>query len=80
VDKWGERFERLEREQQEAAQRVAQKGGVVVPTKKSAERMGVGIDGATIHIRQEDWKELKVGCLFDIEVRPISDQETQEWL
>jgi hypothetical protein len=80
VDKWGERFEVLEKERQEAAQGLAQKGGVVVPLSKSAERMGAGIDGANIHIRQEGWKELKVGCLFDIEVRPIFDQETKEWL
>jgi hypothetical protein len=80
VDKWGERFEKLERERREAAQRVVQAGEVVIPTKKSAERMGVGIDGATIHIRQEGWKELKVGCLFDIEVRPIFDKESKEWL
>jgi hypothetical protein len=80
VDKWGERFEELEKERQEAAQRLVQKGGVVVPPSKSAERMGAGIDGAKIHIRQEGWKELKVGCLFDIEVRPIFDKESKEWL
>jgi hypothetical protein len=80
VDKWGERFEMLEKERQAAAQQLVQKGGVVVPLHKSAERMGAGIDGAKIHIRQEGWKELKVGCLFDIAVRPIFDQESKEWL
>lgn len=42
------------------------------------QRMGVSMDGATMHIRQEGWKELKLGVVFDIEVRPSQDQETGE--
>jgi hypothetical protein len=80
VEKWGEKFRELEREAQEAANRLAQIGEVVAPQSKSAARMGVGMDGAMIHIRQEGWKELKVGCVFDIEVRPTFDKETKEWL
>ena len=76
---WGKQFERLEQERQQAAEGVAQvrgRGALV----KSTTRLGVGIDGAKIHIRQEGWKELKVGCLFEVEVRPIFDPDTQEWL
>ena len=80
VDKWGAQFAALEKERQAAAQRQAQRGAVGRPKSKSAQRLGVGIDGAKIHIRQEGWKELKVGCLFEIEVRPIFDPETKEWL
>ena len=80
VDKWGEQFEALEKERQEAAQQQAQRGTVGRPASKSEQRLGVGIDGAKIHIRQEGWKELKVGCLFEIEVRPIFEPETKEWL
>jgi hypothetical protein len=32
-----------------------------------------------VYIREEGWKELKVGCTFDIEVFPTWDKETQEW-
>jgi hypothetical protein len=39
-------------------------------------RMGVSMDGGMIHIRDEGWKELKVGSVFDVEVRPTRDQET----
>ena len=80
VEKWGKKFRKKEKEAQEAANRLAQIGEVVAPKSKSTTRMGVGMDGAMIHIRQEGWKELKVGCVFDIEVRPIFDQQTHEWL
>lgn len=80
VDKWGARFKQLEQEQRAAANRMVRSGEGVASGRKLAEPMGVGLDGAKIHIRQEGWKELKVGCLFDIEVRPIFDTETKEWL
>ena len=40
--------------------------------------MGVSMDGGKVHIRGEGWKELKVGCVFEIEVRPTWDKETKE--
>jgi hypothetical protein len=42
--------------------------------------MGVAMDGGKIHIRNEGWKELKVGSLFDVEVRPTLDKETGDWI
>jgi hypothetical protein len=42
--------------------------------------MGVGLDGANLYIRQEGWKELKVGCVFLAALRPIFEPETREWL
>ncbi len=38
--------------------------------------MGVALDGAMINVRQQGWKELKVGSVFEIEVRPESEPET----
>jgi hypothetical protein len=43
-------------------------------------RMGVSMDGSMIHIRDEGWKELKVGSVFDVEVRPTWDKETGDWV
>ena len=80
VDRWGEKFREVEKEAQDAANRLAQIGEVVAPKSKSTARMGVGMDGAMIHIRQEGWKELKVGCVFDIDLRPSFDKESKEWL
>ena len=34
------------------------------------------MDGTMIHIREEGWKELKVGSVFDVEVRPTLDPQT----
>jgi hypothetical protein len=34
------------------------------------------MDGTLIHIREEGWKELKVGCVFDVAVHPTLDKET----
>jgi hypothetical protein len=42
--------------------------------------MGVSMDGSKVHIRDEGWKELKVGCVFEIEVWPTWDKETKEWV
>lgn len=80
TQKWGEGFRQLEKEGREATNRVAQLGEVGPAPVKSAQRMGMGIDGANIHIRQEGWKELKVGCLFDIDIRLIFDPDTKERL
>jgi hypothetical protein len=80
AERWGEAFRQVEQERQEVANHVAQVGEVGPSPAKVAERMGAGIDGAKIHIRQEGWKELKVGCVFDIEVRLIFDPETKEHL
>ncbi len=38
--------------------------------------MGAAMDGGMVHIREEGWKELKVGCVFEVEVRPTLDVET----
>ena len=40
--------------------------------------MGVAMDGATINIREEGWKEFKIGSLFDIAVRSSQDGKTGE--
>lgn len=40
------------------------------------QRMGVAMDGTMIHIREEGWKELKVGTVFDVAVRPTRDERT----
>lgn len=42
------------------------------------QRMGVALDGAMIHIRDEQWKELKVGVVFDVAVQPTQDTASAE--
>jgi hypothetical protein len=40
--------------------------------------MGAAMDGTMVHIREEGWKELKVGCVFDIATRRQFDPHTRE--
>lgn len=44
-----------------------------------ADRMGVGVDGAMVNIREEGWKEFKVGTVYEIAERPNRDHITGEW-
>lgn len=41
--------------------------------------MGVAMDGGMVHIRDEGWKEFKVGSVFEIEQRLVRDSETETW-
>ena len=41
--------------------------------------MGAAMDGAMVHIREEGWKELKVGSLFEVGVQAVKDKETGAW-
>jgi hypothetical protein len=42
--------------------------------------MGVSLDGAMVAVRKEGWKELKTGCVFEIEVRPTPEKHSAELL
>lgn len=44
----------------------------------SDQRMGVALDGALVPIREEGWKEVKVGTVFEIGVGPKPDPHTAE--
>jgi hypothetical protein len=78
VEKWGEGFRQLEQERQAQASAVPLRGEVIVGQTHQAGQMGVAMDGAMVHILGEGWKELKVGCVFDIEQRLVVDEQTKE--
>lgn len=40
--------------------------------------MGVSMDGASIHIRTEGWKDVKIGVIFDVAVRPTQEKKSGE--
>jgi hypothetical protein len=67
MKKWGEKIKALEAARVAEAMVVVQHGGVVRGEGKIARRMGVAMDGAMVAIREEGWKELKVGCVFEVE-------------
>ena len=51
---------------------------VVLPGYDLDVRKGISMDGGMMHIREEGWKEFKVGTVFDVEIRLERDKETQE--
>jgi hypothetical protein len=42
------------------------------------QRKGVSMDGGMVHIRDEGWKEIKVGAVFDIAMRLERDAQTHD--
>jgi hypothetical protein len=76
VEKWGEKMQAVEARQQVKAYELEEPRPH--GPNRSLGKMGVAMDGAMIHIRKEGWKELKVGCVFEIATRKAIDPKTKE--
>ena len=76
-EKWGEAFKAMEEAEREKANTPSRANEFRERVLGSEKRIGVGMDGTMVHIRDEGWKELKVGCSFDIEVYPTWNKATQ---
>ena len=48
------------------------------PGSDHRQRKGVSMDGGMVNIRDEGWKEIKVGTVFDIEMRLERDPQTHD--
>lgn len=73
--------ERLKRHQEKQQGHVSVERVVLPPPGLDHnERKGVSMDGGKMHIRDEGWKEFKVGTVYDVEMRPERDPETDEWV
>lgn len=80
TQRWGESFCVIEEAERVVANAVPGHSDVLRRAARSGGCMGVSMDGTMIHIRDEGPKELKTGCVFEIEVRPTRDRETGEWV
>jgi hypothetical protein len=78
AQKWGKQIQGLEAQEQEQAHQMPVAGEVVRRERHSKGRMGLSMDGTMIYIRGEEWKELKVGCLFDVILLPSVDPQTKD--
>lgn len=78
VQVWGERGRRREARQRAEASALPARGHIVPGEVPQGAVKGVAMDGATVNIRHEGWKELKVGSVFEVDVRPTRDRETGE--
>lgn len=78
VEQWGEPLHAYAELRQTAANALPLRGEAGPLNLRSPQNMGVAMDGAKVHIRKEGWRELKVGCVFDVEVRKERLLETGE--
>jgi len=77
---WGQRFAQVEAQDQAQAAQVEVQAGIVPGEALRAERLGVAMDGWMILIRQEGWKEVKAGCVFEVNQETVRDPVTHEEL
>ena len=78
--KWGAQLQAVEAHQRAVASAMPARGKVVPGEVPSTQIMGVAMDGAMVHVRQEGWKELKTGCVFEVELQPTRDKTSGEMI
>ena len=78
AQEWGNGFRALAEAEQIRASVLPGRWGKPYRNEEPKGRLGVSMDGSMIHIRDEGWKELKVGCVFDVEVLPTLTRATGE--
>jgi hypothetical protein len=76
VKRWGTAMQAVEARQQVKAYELEEPRPQ--DPNRSREKMGVSMDGTMLHILDEGWKELKVGCVFEIGSRQGVDPQTKE--
>lgn len=75
---WGEHFGQVEARAQTQAAQIELRSGIVPGEAARTERMGVSMDGFMVFVRGEGWKEVKAGCVFQVESQKVCDEATQE--
>jgi hypothetical protein len=78
AQRWGEQFKAGESARRSAALALPHRTEITRGLISTAHDMGVAMDGAKICLRHEGWKELKVGCVFEVALRAEWDQESGE--
>jgi hypothetical protein len=77
TERWGEIIKAMVDTEVAAAHALPTRETVIRGEEHSEPPKGVGIDGVLINIREEGFKELKVGCIFDVE-RPQPQADGEE--
>jgi hypothetical protein len=78
VQVWGAQFAALEERQRQQANALPEQWAPPSRADVTDQRMGVALDGTMVHIKVEGWKELKVGAVFDVAVKPTRDERSGE--
>ena len=74
----GERFQAAQERVRVSANSLSALWEAPSRRESGTQRQGVALDGALIPLRQEGWKEVKIGTLFDISVRRYQDEGSGE--
>ena len=80
AQEWGQCFRAIAEAERIRGTVLAGRWGNPCRETEMKGRMGVALDGSMVHILEEGWKEVKIGSVFDVEVRPTRDGETGEWV
>jgi hypothetical protein len=80
AQRWGAEFQALAERERIRSNLVVGRYGAPLRQREPQGRMGVAMDGGMVHIRDEGWKELKVGTVFRVEVGHIHDEGTGDWI
>lgn len=75
---WGSQFGSLEERERAQANALPEKWQPPSRTEQTDQRMGVAMDGFMVPIRCEGWKEMKLGTVFDLQLRQGCDEVTGE--
>lgn len=78
TQKWGEKMKGMEARAAQIANESLDPL-TSTPQEKKSGRLGASMDGTLIHLREEGWKELKVGCYFEVELAPTLEPQSLEW-
>jgi hypothetical protein len=78
--KWGAEMVALKAKEVEQAHASLDGNEPVVPSGSASRRMGLSMDGFLLYVRGEEWKEVKLGGLFEVGMRPVLDPKTAEWV
>jgi Uncharacterised protein family (UPF0236) len=77
---WGAQCQALEATQRAASSAAPTREELNQTDTPDSHDLGVAMDGGMVHIRDEGWKELKVGCVFAIHQQPTRDKHTGEMI
>jgi hypothetical protein len=78
VAAWGPKCQAVETVQRAASAAAPTREELNQTVPLESQDLGVAMDGGMVHIREEGWKELKVGCVFAIRQQPTRDKHTGE--
>ena len=79
VQTWGAEIGNAVAAEERACKAAAREWSTPGGPPQPDQRMGVAVDGAMLYIHAEGWKEFKVGCIYDVELRREREPRTGDW-